>query len=78
MYLEEVSMIVHEKQHQGLALGSSQVMILDNCPLKSATDQGPVISLKGKQSRKSVIDSNFFTIDPTLVIILQKRYTRIQ
>ena len=48
VYLEEVSVIVHEKQHQGLTLGLSQFMILDNCPLKSATDQGPVINLKGK------------------------------
>lgn len=65
VYLEEVSVIVHEKQHQSLALGSSQFMILDNCPLISATDQGPVINLKGN-TRKSVIDSNILTTDPWL------------
>lgn len=47
MYFEELSAVVHEKQHQGFALGSSQFMILDNCSLKRAADQGPVISLEG-------------------------------
>ena len=47
VHLEELSVTVHEKQNQGFTLGSSQFVILDNCSLKSAADQGLIISLKG-------------------------------
>lgn len=46
VYLEELCVIVHKKQYQGFTLGSIEFMILNNCLLKSAADQGPVISLK--------------------------------
>lgn len=46
MYLEELSAIVHEKQNHVFTLGSSEFIILNNRPLKSAADQGPVINLE--------------------------------
>lgn len=61
VYLEELSVIVHEKEHQGFTLRSSQFLILNQCSLKGAADQGPVISLiennKKKQSKSEIIPS---------------------
>ena len=52
VYLDELSAIVHEEQHQGFALVSSQFKIQDDCSLKSAAHQGPVIDLKGNISQR--------------------------
>lgn len=46
VYLEELCVIVHEKQDQGFTLRSSQFRVLNNCLMKTAADQNPVISLK--------------------------------
>lgn len=72
-------MVVHEKQHQSLALGSSQIMILDDCPLKSAADQGPVISLTGNTRMSMML---FPFIQPVFqpyihTILLQNKATQI-
>lgn len=45
-YLKELSAIVHEEKQQVFTLGSSKIIILDNCSLKHVAHQGPVVSLK--------------------------------
>lgn len=51
MHLEELSVIVHEKQQQGLALGSSHFVILHHRSLKGAADQSSVVNLKVKNNQ---------------------------
>lgn len=50
VHLEELSAIVHEKEHQRLTLGPSEFRILNESSLKCATDQSPVISLKASKN----------------------------
>lgn len=60
MYLEELRVLVHQKQHQDFTLGSGQFLILENRPLKCSADQSPVISLT--ENTWSVIDSLVYTL----------------
>ena len=51
-YLEQLSVVVHEEQHQSLNLGTAEILVLDDSFLEHSADQGPVFSLE--QNRMSL------------------------
>ena len=60
LYLEELSVMLHEEEYQSFTLRSRHFTILNKRSLKSAADQGLVISLKEKEThRRESIRGNY-------------------